>query len=308
MRDQKPESSSLLYKSYQFVMGALDDSQQETNKAIHKDNDALQKRHLDFKRQLKDAKMQLDEQHQMLVNQAQREHDELTRQCQMECSRLQAGIRKLEQVVATLKRKISEDEAVVTKAHETMMSQLAQDVSRDFPDDEIRTELQKFFQGDFFSWCADVSAQHFVEPQKVEVLMDRFGIINSSHSYNTAPSHLKFEMNMPDGSSPLTLLQSALSSELCHSFLTDPYFLVRGSPMDQAHEALAVVYGQFSAGEELKSSPPSKAYNANAAQHNKTQQSTGEYRPWRCSKRPCLRPMSALSNRLRASWQDMVAY
>ncbi|KAL7950665.1 hypothetical protein V8C42DRAFT_359551 [Trichoderma barbatum] len=58
--------------------------------------------------------------------------------------------------VAALGKAVAESEAIITQSHATAVSTLAGNVSRGVTDDMIREELKKFFQNDFFSWCADL--------------------------------------------------------------------------------------------------------------------------------------------------------
>ncbi|KAK5996057.1 hypothetical protein PT974_04483 [Cladobotryum mycophilum] len=131
--------------------------------------------------------------------------------------------------VTKLRQSIAKNESVVTKAHATLVSALAGNVSRSFTDDMVRDELKQFFQGDFFSWCADMCASDIPKPDVARHTLESGGILNRSQFYMQASPHLKFRMDLPDGSSPLVLLQSALAQTLCQVFLFDAYFLAEKS-------------------------------------------------------------------------------
>ncbi|KAL7790953.1 hypothetical protein V8C37DRAFT_410563 [Trichoderma ceciliae] len=127
--------------------------------------------------------------------------------------------------VAALGKAVAENEAIITRAHTAAVSTLAGNVSRGITDDMIREELKKFFQNDFFSWCADVCAERILNGDAALNKLLEVGIINNSESYLNSPGHLRFTMDMPDESSPLVLLQAALTRRLCCLFLDDAYFL-----------------------------------------------------------------------------------
>ena len=127
--------------------------------------------------------------------------------------------------VASLQKRVAEDEAKLSKVCASAVTTLAQDVSRDVPDDVVKSDISKFFQGEFFSWCADTCATRVAQEESVASFLHSIGIINSTQDYENAPQDLKFDMDLPDGSSPLVLLQAVLSAVLCETFLTNPFFL-----------------------------------------------------------------------------------
>lgn len=130
--------------------------------------------------------------------------------------------------VAELQKYIEKNEKVVTKAHETHVSSLSKSVSRPFTDDVIKDELKRFYENDFLSWCGDLASMEVDEPEKVKEKLQSMGIINNCKSYLNEPANLQFSMDLPDGKSPMVLLQAVLSQTLCDTFLRDAYFLVDG--------------------------------------------------------------------------------
>ncbi|KAH6606449.1 hypothetical protein Trco_005602 [Trichoderma cornu-damae] len=127
--------------------------------------------------------------------------------------------------VAALMKTVAENEAIITRAHSTAVSTLAGNVSRSITDDLIREELKKFFQNDFFSWCAELSAESVVDGNAALRKLREAGVINNSDRYWDGPEYLRFSIDSPDGSSPFVLLQAALAKRLCFLFLNDAYFL-----------------------------------------------------------------------------------
>ncbi|CAM1511903.1 Fc.00g094160.m01.CDS01 [Cosmosporella sp. VM-42] len=180
-----------------------------------------------------------DEQRRVLAGQKRE-----IRECRSENARLKKDVISLQGQLKQAKQTILANESVVTKAHATIVSVLASDVSMDFPDDMVKTQLQRFFQGDFLSWCADMSIREISDPSKVEDHMRHIGLINSSQSYSEAAPYLKLDLHSPDGSASFLLLQAALSNTLCRLFLTDPYFLIQGS---SRHSSLVEFEEVFSA-------------------------------------------------------------
>ncbi|KAH0499220.1 hypothetical protein TgHK011_006425 [Trichoderma gracile] len=148
------------------------------------------------------------------------------------CS-LRGDLSKAEDKVAALEKTVAENEAIIAKAHATAVTTLAGDVSRGLTDDMVREDLKKFFQTDFFSWCADLCVERIDYEALVageHKLLDA-GVLNSNHHYRNGPECLKFNVNMPDGRSPLVLLQAVLASRLCGLFLSDAYFLAEEQPI-----------------------------------------------------------------------------
>lgn len=142
---------------------------------------------------------------------------------------LEAFQKRQEEKIGVLSRELAEERVKLDKLYCSAVSDLAQDVSRDVPDDMISKDISGFFNGDFLSWCADMCAKEIksIRAAKTNLLIKR---LLSGHAYYEAlPEHLKFKMSLPDGSSPLVLLQSALSAELVNKFLSNAYFLARES-------------------------------------------------------------------------------
>ncbi|KAK0759511.1 hypothetical protein N5P37_007699 [Trichoderma harzianum] len=130
--------------------------------------------------------------------------------------------------VAELQKYIEKNETVVTRAHETHVSSLSKSVSRPFTDDVIKDELKRFYENDFLSWCGDLASMEVDEPEKAKEKLQSMGIINNCKSYMNEPANLQFSMDLPDGRSPMVLLQAVLSQTLCDTFLRDAYFLADG--------------------------------------------------------------------------------
>lgn len=138
---------------------------------------------------------------------------------------VQAKLKRSNDDVASLQKRVAEDEAKLSKVCASAVSTLAHSVSRDVPDDVVKSDISKFFQGDFFSWCADTCATGVAQQESVASFLRSIGIINSTQDYENAPRDLQFDMNLSDGSSPSVLLQAVLSAVLCETFLTNPFFL-----------------------------------------------------------------------------------
>lgn len=149
--------------------------------------------------------------------------------------------------VATLQRKVAEDGEKLSKAYTAAVSTFALDVSRDLPDDIVKSSISTFFQGDFFSWCADVCIPEVAQQESAAQHLRSIGIINGGEEYLKTPKHLQFDMALSDGSSPLVLLQATLAKTLCDAFLTSPFFLA-----GQQQEALEAFEKALSRGGEGK--------------------------------------------------------
>ncbi|KJK73590.1 hypothetical protein H634G_11148 [Metarhizium anisopliae BRIP 53293] len=117
-------------------------------------------------------------------------------------------------IVAQEKKLLQGGESL-QRAYASAVSVLAQEVSREVPDDVIRNELKTFFQGDFLSWCAKMCTSHAINKRTLE-LLEPWDIFNIN---------LGFDCDLPDGRSALFLLQAMLSRFLCIQFLTNAYFL-----------------------------------------------------------------------------------
>ncbi|PTB64495.1 hypothetical protein BBK36DRAFT_1179698 [Trichoderma citrinoviride] len=143
---------------------------------------------------------------------------------------LQDDLQKAKTRVAALGRTVAENEVIITQANATAVSRLASNVSRDFTDDVIKETLRKFFQTDFFSWCADLCAEKIEDETAALRKLLEAGIINANRDHLDGPEYLIFKINTPDGSGPLMLLQAALATRLCDLYLADPYFLAQELP------------------------------------------------------------------------------
>ncbi|KAH0524354.1 hypothetical protein TsFJ059_006879 [Trichoderma semiorbis] len=130
--------------------------------------------------------------------------------------------------VAELQKHIEKNEKIVTKAHETHVSSLSKSVSRPFTDDMIKDELKCFYENYLLPWCGDLSSMEVDEPEKAKERLQSMGIINNCKSYMNEPANLQFSMDLPDGKSPMVLLQAVFSQTLCNTFLRDAYFLADG--------------------------------------------------------------------------------
>ncbi|KAL6787549.1 hypothetical protein J3E68DRAFT_445404 [Trichoderma sp. SZMC 28012] len=136
--------------------------------------------------------------------------------------------------VVELQRHIEKNEKVVTKAHETHVSSLSKSVSRPFTDDIIKDELKCFYENYLLPWCGDLASMKVDEPEKVKEKLKLMGIINNCKSYMNELVNLQFSMDLPDGRSPMVLLQAVLSQTLCDTFLRDAYFLAEGMETSNA--------------------------------------------------------------------------
>ncbi|KAF3072797.1 hypothetical protein CFAM422_004919 [Trichoderma lentiforme] len=130
--------------------------------------------------------------------------------------------------VVELQKYIKKNEKVVTKAHETHVLSLSKSVSRPFTDDMIKDELKCFYENYLLPWCGDLGSMEIDEPEKAKEKLQSMGIINNCKSYMNEPANLQFSMDLPDGKSPMVLLQAVLSQTLCDTFLRDAYFLADG--------------------------------------------------------------------------------
>ncbi|TFB06034.1 hypothetical protein CCMA1212_001855 [Trichoderma ghanense] len=155
---------------------------------------------------------------------------------------LRDDLEKANTRVAALEKTAAENEAIITQANATAVSKLASNVSRGFTDDMIREALKKFFQTDFFSWCADLCTEQ-IKTEDTAVASHQLlhtGITNSSPKYLNSAEYLKFHPDMPDGSGPLMLLQAALATRLCGLYLSDAFFLAEELP--SSHEGRVKLY------------------------------------------------------------------
>lgn len=143
-------------------------------------------------------------------------------------------------VIQSLEKKNVSNEAQISKLYSSAMSTWAQDVSRDMPDDVLRSTLSSFFQGDFFSWCADMCTPEIRWKRRNISAVRSHTLLNEAKSYCSAPKHLMFDPRLPDGHSSLVLLQAALADFLVSAFLKSPYFLIDdGTTLEQFETALA---------------------------------------------------------------------
>ncbi|KAM3500199.1 hypothetical protein MY10362_006623 [Beauveria mimosiformis] len=143
-------------------------------------------------------------------------------------------------IIEKLETKCAEQTAQLSKVYSNAVSNWAQDVSRDMPDDVVRSTISSFFQGDFFSWCADMCAPEIDWSKGHEKILDCCNLVNQQHHYRSGPAHLLFDHAAPDGSSSLVLLQAALAKSLVDTFLRNPYFLLDdGTIMNKIESAFA---------------------------------------------------------------------
>lgn len=147
-------------------------------------------------------------------------------------TRLKKDLQKSHEEVAVLRKAVTENEAIITRAHETAISTLADNVSRKITDDMIREELNKFLQTDVLSWCADLCTARILDEDAALSKLLQMDLINNSESYLKSPEYLRFTVNAPDGSGPFLLLQAALLHRLCYLYLCDAYFLAVESHMN----------------------------------------------------------------------------
>lgn len=213
-----------------------------------------------------DASMQreLKSRHNRIV-QLEHDNDRLQRKLHQAAQEIQNNHHQYEEAIAsfkaelkqsdartaTLRRKVAEDEAKLSKAYTAAVSTFAEEVSRDLPDDVIRNDFNTFFQGDFFSWCADMCTPQIAQQEQIIQHLRSISIINSAETYLASPEHLQFDMNLSDGSSPLVLLQAALAKTLCDAFLKSPFFL------SSQQEAFELFLEELSRGEKSTHSHPS---------------------------------------------------
>ncbi|KAF1730810.1 hypothetical protein CRV24_008880 [Beauveria bassiana] len=138
----------------------------------------------------------------------------------------QINIESSAKIIQNLEAKCAEQAEQLSKAYSNAVSNWAQDVSRDLPDDVVRSTISSFFQGVFFSWCADMCAPEIDWSKGHEQTLDCYNLVNQDHHYRSGPAHLLFDYAAPDGCSSLVLLQAALAQSLVDTFLTNPYFLL----------------------------------------------------------------------------------
>ncbi|KAF4333496.1 hypothetical protein FBEOM_12678 [Fusarium beomiforme] len=117
-----------------------------------------------------------------------------------------------------LQKEIDDQEDVVTEAHSRAISLLAGHVSSDFPDDQVRIELQELFDK-CSEWCMDNRMPRVRNVEETRQLMLSEGIIREL-DYE---EHLRFDMEHRTATA--VLLQAALAKRLVQTFLGDPFFL-----------------------------------------------------------------------------------
>ncbi|KAF4487752.1 hypothetical protein FAGAP_11399 [Fusarium agapanthi] len=120
----------------------------------------------------------------------------------------------------TLRQDIQDQEVVVTEAHSRAISLLAGHVSSDFPDDQVRTELQDLFEK-CSEWCIDNRLPQIETVEETRNLMRTEGIINDPD----CEEHLRFDVTHRTATA--VLLQAALTKTLVQIFLGNPFFLSR---------------------------------------------------------------------------------
>ncbi|EGX96743.1 hypothetical protein CCM_01401 [Cordyceps militaris CM01] len=136
----------------------------------------------------------------------------------------QTELEKQKEKVKLLKLQAFEDREKPNQVNSRAVSMMAEDVSRDMPDDTVANLLNTFFQGDFLSWCAEMCVDK-IDVDQASALPLNFRGLNRSDAYEALPPHLKFDFTLPDGRSSFVLLQAALSEKLVEVFLDSPYFL-----------------------------------------------------------------------------------
>ncbi|ENH73323.1 hypothetical protein FOC1_g10008808 [Fusarium oxysporum f. sp. cubense race 1] len=118
----------------------------------------------------------------------------------------------------TLRQDIKNQEGVVTEAHSRAISLLAGHVSSDFPDDQVRTELQDLFEK-CSEWCMDNRLPRITNVEETRKLLLTEDIVNDLD----CEEHLRFDMTHRTATA--ILLQAALTKRLLQIFLSDPFFL-----------------------------------------------------------------------------------
>ncbi|KLO90626.1 uncharacterized protein LW93_11047 [Fusarium fujikuroi] len=118
----------------------------------------------------------------------------------------------------TLRQDIQNQEVVVTEAHSRAISLLAGHVSSDFPDDQVRTELQVLFEK-CSEWCIDNRLPLIESVEETRNLMLTQGIMNDPD----CEEHLRFDVTHRTATA--VLLQAALTKTLMQTFLENPFFL-----------------------------------------------------------------------------------
>lgn len=135
---------------------------------------------------------------------------------------LGAELRDEKQHVLELENDIKEQEDVITKAHSSAFDLLAQDVSTTFPDDKIRRELRRLFEDDVFGWALDFSLPKLQDPGSIKLLTER-GILADETRVPAA-----YRMSLEADTTSAVLLMAALATDLCDSFLRNPFVLGGG--------------------------------------------------------------------------------
>jgi hypothetical protein len=131
--------------------------------------------------------------------------------------------------IYTLRQTIRDNDAVVTRAHQATIALMAGDVSRSYTDDMAKSDLKKFFQGDFLAWCSELSVVKIDDVTTATAKMQSLGNIINIGDPNT-PSHLLFRIDScPDSS--YILLRAALAHTLHKTFLSHAYFLAKWLPL-----------------------------------------------------------------------------
>ncbi|KAM3433700.1 hypothetical protein MY4824_005826 [Beauveria thailandica] len=200
---------------------------------LHKSNEELR-----VSRETNDKIIHKSESYREQVHRAKQYIDSLKE----ESSSLQDAINKYQikckssaKIIENLETKCAEQTAQLSKVYSNAVSNWAQDVSRDMPDDVVRSTISSFFQADFFSWCADMCAPETDWSKGHEKILDH--LVNQQHHYRSGPAHLLFDHAAPDGCSSLVLLQAALAKSLVDAFLRNPYFLLNDGTILQKIES-----------------------------------------------------------------------
>lgn len=123
--------------------------------------------------------------------------------------------------VEVLQQNISEQERVVERAHKMAVSELARNVSSDFPDGEIKAQFRTL-QNNVFDWCMDNKLERINADLGIVVAMlTQSGVLLPENG--ALPKHLQFDAR--HSTATAVLLEAALSRELCRKTLDDPFFL-----------------------------------------------------------------------------------
>ncbi|KAM3527244.1 hypothetical protein NHJ13051_003056 [Beauveria bassiana] len=197
---------------------------------------ALREANNEIERQLKSCR-ENDHRTQQCIESLKERQLEESSSLRDEIKGYQINIKSSTKIIEKLEAKCAEQTVQLSKAYSNAVSSWAQDVSRDMPDDVVRSTISSFFQGDFFSWCADMCAPEIDWSKDHKKILNICNLVNQAHHYRSGPAHLLFDHAAPDGYSSLVLLQAALAKSLVDTFLRNPYFLVDNGTVFQNIES-----------------------------------------------------------------------